>query len=91
MDVQCEWDEKKARSNVAKHAITFAEAATIFLDPFLITFPDDFHSDIEERFISIGRSERQRILLVVHTDRGTAIRIISARKATAKERMTYEQ
>ena len=91
MDVRVEWDEEKARSNIAKHTITFTEAATIFLDPFLMTFPDDFHSDIEERFVSIGRSERHRILLVVHTDRGTALRIISARKATAKERITYEQ
>ncbi|MFV9503383.1 MAG: BrnT family toxin [Oscillochloridaceae bacterium umkhey_bin13] len=91
MDVQVEWDEEKARANVKKHAITFAEAATVFLDPFLLTFPDDLHSDIEERFISIGQSDRQRLILVVHTDRGTAIRIISARKPTAKERITYEQ
>ena len=91
MGVHVEWNEEKARSNVAKHGITFTEAATIFLDSFLMTFPDDLHSDIEERFVSIGRSERHRILLVVHTDRGTALRIISARKATAKERITYEQ
>jgi uncharacterized DUF497 family protein len=91
VSVHVEWNEEKARSNVAKHGITFTEAATIFLDPFLMTFPDDLHSDIEERFVSIGRSERHRILLVVHTDRGTALRIISARKATAKERITYEQ
>ena len=91
MDIQFEWDEDKAQSKVAKHAVTFTEAASIFTDPFLITFSDDFYAGTEERFINIGRSVRQRILLVVHTDRGAAIRIISARKATARERMTYEQ
>ena len=56
-----EWDEAKARINFEKHKVSFDEASTIFLDPFLITFVDDFHSDQEERFISIGLSEKNRV------------------------------
>jgi uncharacterized protein len=91
MDFIFEWDEVKARRNARRHKVTFAEAVTVFSDPYLVTFPDEEHSDVEERFISIGRSDRGRILLVVHTDRGDAIRLISCRKATAAERTTYEQ
>jgi uncharacterized protein len=58
-----EWDESKARSNFEKHKISFDEASTIFTDPLLITFVDNFHSDKEERFISIGLSEKNRVLL----------------------------
>ena len=64
-----EWDEAKARINLEKHKISFEEAATIFIDPWLLTFVDDFHSDKEERFISIGLSEKNRVLLAVHTER----------------------
>ena len=92
MDIQFEWDEVKALSNVEKHGVAFEEAVTVFQDPFLITFFDEHHSDYEDRFISIGISERQRLLLVVHADRNNnSIRIISARRATKKERETYEQ
>jgi len=91
-----EWDESKARINFEKHKISFDEASTIFIDPFLITFMDDFHSEKEERFISIGLSEKNRVLLAVHTEReeksGTVvIRIISCRKATQTERKRYEK
>ena len=71
-----EWDAIKAQTNAEKHAVTFEEAVTIFYDPFLLTFLDEDHSDTEERFLSIGRSERDRILLVVHTDRDDSIRLI---------------
>lgn len=92
MDFLFEWDAVKARENVRKHKVTFEEAVSVFIDPFLLTFPDEEHfTCFEERFISIGRSERGRVLLVVHTDRGDAIRLISCRKATATERKTYEQ
>jgi uncharacterized protein len=91
MDFVFEWDEVKARQNARRHRVTFEEAVSIFSDPYLVTFPDDEHSDIEDRFISIGQSDRGRVLLVVHTDRGDAIRLISCRKATAAERTTYEQ
>jgi uncharacterized protein len=91
-----EWDEIKARINFEKHKISFDEASTIFTDPFLITFVDDFHSDEEERFISIGLSEKNRFLLAVHTEREEksktiVIRIISCRKATQTERKIYEK
>jgi len=91
-----EWDETKARINFAKHKISFVEASTIFLDPLLITFVDDFHSNREERFISIGLSEKNRVLLAVHTEREEksetiVIRIISCRKATQTERKRYEK
>ena len=91
-----EWDASKARINLEKHKISFDEASTIFLDPFMITFVDDFHSDKEERFISIGLSERNRVLLAVHTEREEksetlVIRIISCRKATQTERKRYEE
>jgi uncharacterized DUF497 family protein len=91
MDFLFEWDEVKARENARKHKVTFEEAVSVFTDPFLLTFPDEKHSETEDRFISIGRSERERVLLVVHTDRGDAIRLISCRKATSAERKTYEQ
>ena len=78
------------------HKISFDEAKTIFNDPFLITFPVDLHSQDEERFISIGYSNINRILLVVHTEYSEnaeeiVIRIISCRKATTLEREIYEQ
>ena len=85
-----EWHEAKARLNAQKHRVTFEEAVTVFSDPGLLTFPDRLHSASEERFISIGRSEPGRVLLVVHTERGDRIRIISSRKATSTERNHYE-
>lgn len=95
MEFVFEWDVSKAQSNFRKHGISFEEAKTVFADPFLLTYPDDFHSETEDRLISIGHSGRQRILLVVHTERDQdnelLIRIISSRKATAAERETYEE
>lgn len=96
MELIFEWDENKARLNRTKHQISFEEAKTIFNDPFLLTFSDEFHSEAEERLISIGTSANSRVLLVVHTEREEAnhailIRIISARKATSAERQTYEE
>src|SRR5215216_855212 len=91
-----EWDENKARINFEKHKISFEEASTIFADPFLITFMDEWHSEKEERFISIGLSERNRVLLAVHLEREEknetiVIRVISCRKATQTERKRYEK
>ncbi len=90
MDFAFEWDASKARSNAQKHNVTFEEAASIFSDPFLLTYPDEDHSDAEERFFSLGRSDHGRILLAVHTDRGDTIRLISCRRATTAERRIYE-
>ncbi|GMV33671.1 MAG: hypothetical protein AMXMBFR60_15000 [Chloroflexota bacterium] len=64
-----EWDENKARINLAKHKISFDEGRTIFADPFLITIADDEHSHNEDRFVSMGKSTNERILLVVHLER----------------------
>ena len=95
MQIIFEWDARKAQANESKHKVAFEEAKTLFADPFLVTFPDEYHSDAEDRFISIGCSARGRILLVVHTEREMAedlvIRIISCRKATPSERSVYEE
>ncbi len=91
-----EWDENKARTNLEKHKVSFEEARTIFSDPLLLTFVDERHSDKEERLLSIGLSESNRVLLAVHTEREEqeeviVIRIISCRKATTAERKRYEE
>lgn len=95
MELLFEWDARKSRSNVSKHHVSFEEAKTLFADPFLITFFDEYHSNSEDRYISIGCSALGRILLVVHTERGTednvVIRIISCRKVTPSERKVYEE
>ena len=85
-----EWDEKKASENVKKHGVSFEEAATVFGDPFSITIYDPLHSKDEDRFVILGLSNKNRLLVVVHTDRYNKIRIISARKATKRERKQYE-
>ncbi len=85
-----EWDPKKARSNEQKHGITFDEASSVFADAFSLTIHDPLHSGDEERFIIIGVSFKNRALTVVHTERKDKLRIISARKATNKERDYYE-
>ena len=85
-----EWDESKAAKNFRKHGVSFEEAATAFGDPFSITIYDPLHSENEDRFILLGMSGKNRLLVVVHTDRHEKIRIISARKAIQKERRQYE-
>lgn len=79
-----------------KHKVSFEESKTLFNDPFLITFLDERQSDTEERYIGIGISAHNRLLLVIHTDRretadDVIIRIISCRKATPSERRAYEE
>jgi uncharacterized DUF497 family protein len=91
MPLNFEWDQRKADLNEKKHGVTFEEASTVFRDLLSLTIPDPLHSEYEERFIIIGRSEKQRILVVVHTERGDDIRLISARRATSHERETYEE
>jgi uncharacterized DUF497 family protein len=85
------WDENKAGGNLAKHGVSFEEAATVFGDPLSDTFDDPDHSAEERRFIIIGVSERSRILVVAHADDGEAVRIISAREPTRGERVFYEK
>jgi len=86
-----EWDPQKAESNQKKHSISFQEAASVFGDALSITYPDPDHSVREHRFITVGTSQSGRALMVAHTDRGNNVRIISARKATRKERRYYEE
>ena len=86
-----EWDPEKARANLAKHGVSFEEAMGAFLDPLSVTILDPDHGEGENRFVLIGQSSRDRLLVVVHADRGKAIRLISARRATRRERRTYEQ
>ena len=86
-----EWDPHKAIANRGRHRIDFNEAARVFEDPLSTTFPDDAHSDHGMRFLTIGTSRPGRILVVAHTERNDTIRIISARRATRREREFYEQ
>ena len=90
MPLSFEWDEQKARSNLAKHRVTFAEASTVFADNLSVTISDPIHSEREDRFIIVGYSQRQRLLVVVHKNRGDNIRIISAPLASRRERQNYE-
>ncbi len=86
-----EWDPKKAATNRRKHGVTFEEATSALRDEFSATAHDPDHSDDEERFVTFGISSQGRLLAVSHTDRGSAIRIISARLATNIERQIYEE
>jgi uncharacterized protein len=89
--VNFEWDAKKAAKNLHKHGVSFHEAATVFGDSLALTYPDPDHSIAEARFITMGLSQAGRILFVAHLDRGERIRIVSARKATPREREYYEK
>jgi uncharacterized DUF497 family protein len=91
MSLQFTWDPRKAAANLRKHGVGFPEAATAFADPLSLTIADPDHSVGEERFVLIGHSERRRLVVVAHVERGELIRIISARSATRPERKTYEE
>jgi uncharacterized DUF497 family protein len=86
-----EWDPKKARRNLAKHGVSFDEASSAFQDVLSVTISDPLHSENEERFVLIGCSCRNKVLVVVHTERGDRVRVISARPATKSERLRYEE
>ena len=89
------WDKKKENINIKKHGITFEQASYVFADPFALNRYDDEHSDDEERWVLLGKSLNQTILLVIHTFRDEKgqefVRIISARKATKKEEKSYKE
>jgi hypothetical protein len=91
--VEFEWDDQKNRSNFKKHGIWFEEAQTVWVDSKSLEFFDPEHSDDETRFIRIGHSAKGRILLVVFCERAdsSVVRILSARKATAREARDYEK
>ena len=86
-----EWDGNKAKANSVKHEVSFEEAATVFGDEYSLTIDDIAHSIHEKRKVTLGKSAKHHLLVVVHTERGEHIRIISARKASKKEREQYEK
>ena len=88
--MQFEWDPAKAARNLAKHGVSFDEASTVFGDPLAGTILDPQHSGREPRFITVGLSASQRLIIMAHAERDDRIRIISARRATRLERRKYE-
>ena len=91
MGLLFEWDPDKATHNKQKHNVTFDEAQTVFEDPLSVTVFDPLHSDDEDRFVIIGLSGKNRLVVVSFTDRDERLRIISARVASKRERNQYEE
>ena len=91
MGLRFEWDPEKAEENARKHGVSFDDASTAFGDPLSITIADPDHSQREKRFLLLGLDRSGRLLVVIHTERGDAIRLISARTATRGERREYEE
>ena len=90
MQTLFEWDTGKAEANLRKHRVSFNEAQTVFTDDFSVAILDPDHSDKEDRLVIIGMSNKRRLLVVIYTERGKKIRLISARKATHAEHEKYE-
>ena len=88
--MQFEWDTEKAAYNLAKHGVSFTDAATVFGDPLAGTILDPRHAVEEQRFVTIGHSADGSLIVVIHVERGDRTRIISARRATRRERRKYE-
>ena len=86
-----DWDPDKAESNLRKHGVSFEEAATVFGDPLALLMKDPDHSFEEERYLLLGRSIRQRLLVVAFAERPPLTRLISARRAIRTERRRYEE
>jgi hypothetical protein len=91
MSIDLEWDVNKAKGNLHKHGVSFEEAGTVFDDPLSVTVDDPEHSTVESRYVTIGTSNRTRLVVVSHCDRNSRIRLISARCATKTERSDYER
>ena len=91
MAFRFQWDPAKAEENRRKHGVTFEEAASAFADFLSITIPDPEHSVEESRFLLVGLTDQHRLVVVAHTERGDDIRLISARLATKRERLRYEE
>ena len=89
--MKCEWDPAKAVSNLRKHGVSFEEAATALADDYSVTGADPEHSVGESRFVTFGLSSAGQLLVVSHTEDGDVLRIISARRATKRERRIYEE
>jgi hypothetical protein len=82
---------RESQGKSEKHKVGFDEAATVFTEPYSITIHDPDHSADEQRYIDIGTSDKGRVLVVVYTERGSHIRIVTCRKATPSERKLYEE
>ena len=91
VQLRFDWDPNKAESNWRKHGVACDEARTVFADFGSGTMSDPLHSEVENRAVTMGRSEADRVLVVVHTDEGDTIRTISARPATKRERHDYAE
>ena len=91
MALKFEWDPQKAAANLAKHSVSFEEAASVFGDPLGRIADDPRHSVDEERFVLLGFSRERHFVAVMFAERGKAIRLISARRATRRERREYEE
>lgn len=96
MQYNFDWDPAKARQNLKKHGVSFERAAKVFLDPFAISIYDEGHSDMEDRWITIGSEENEVLLVIIHTFRNVEensaiIRIVSARKAEKEEAQQYHE
>jgi len=96
MNYNFEWDRNKATTNLSKHKISFEGATSVFKDEYAISISDEEHSDNEERWLTIGMDEVTRTLVVIHTymsidENNCNIRLISARKATKKEKQIYKE
>jgi uncharacterized protein len=89
--MQFEWDSAKATANLSKHGVSFDEAKPVFDDPLYVDFYDPDHSDEEHRYIIIGQSQQDRLLMVSYTERDDSIRIISSREVMPAERKEYEE
>jgi uncharacterized DUF497 family protein len=91
MSIKFEWDQNKAASNLLKHGVSFDEAKTVFNDPIYVDFYDPDHSYNEYRYIIIGHSVKNRLLIVAYAEGKNKIRLISAREATRREQKVYEE
>lgn len=89
--MEFEWDPQKAADNLRKHGVSFEEAASVFNNVLAATYEDPDHSIVEKRYLTIGVSSEERLLIVAYADRDERIRIINARRVTGKERELYEK
>jgi uncharacterized DUF497 family protein len=89
--LEFEWDPTKATGNLAKHRVSFEDAATVFGDPLGWIVADPRHSFQEQRFVLLGLSQSRRLLAVMYADWGGTVRIIGARRATRREQRNYEE
>jgi len=85
-----DWNDEKAAENLRKHRVDFEEAASVFDDELMITEADWVHSEEEDHYVSLGLSNKNRLLVVIYTERVRTVRLISAREPTAKEKRSYE-